>query len=179
MPPRQPRSTRATRPALHIMDVGTRFNAAIFIEGENSTEMWNSFLRAWSCLYVGMSSSLLFDQGSVFMSGKWRYACELNQIELVPTGTGSHNSLHIVESYHAYFRRLYNKVHNEFPRIPDQVTLAIAVKAINDTTGPKDFVLLSSYSAFFRISPRRASATTQINLRDFAQLLQPDENTNT
>ncbi len=137
LPAKNPPRPKANRPALHIVDVGTRFNAAIFLNGESSTEVWNSFLRAWSCMYVGMPSSILVDQGSVFISDEWRYACELNQIELVPTGTGSHNSLGAGEAYHAYLRRLYNKIHTDFPRIQDEVALAIAIKAINDTTGPK------------------------------------------
>ena len=137
LPARKPPYHRANRPALHIVDIGTRFNAAIFIDGESSTAVWNSFLQAWACMYIGMPSSILVDQGSVFISDEWRHACELNQIELVPTGTGSHNSLNAGESYHAYLRRLYNKVHRDYPRLSDHLTLAIAVKAINDTTGPK------------------------------------------
>ena len=137
LPARNPPHHRATRPALHIVDVGTRFNSATFINAEDSTSVWNAFLCAWSCLYIGMPSSLLVDQGSVFVSDEWRHACQLNQIELVPTGTGSHNSLHVGESYHAYLRRLYRKIQKDFPRIPDRVALAIATKAINDTTGPK------------------------------------------
>ena len=137
LPSRNPPSSKPTRPVLHIVDVGTRFNAATFIAGESSTDVWNSFLMAWSCMYVGMPTSLLVDQGSVFVSDEWKYACGLNQIELVPTGTGSHNSLHAGESYHAYLRRLYNKIHRDFPRLPDPVTLSIAIKAINDTTGPR------------------------------------------
>ncbi len=137
LPARIPQHCRQTRPALHIVDVGTRFNAATFLDGETATEVWNSFLRACASTYVGMLSSLLVDQGSVFVSDEWRNACELNNVGLVPTGTESQNSLHAGEAYHAYLRRVYNKVHRDYPLVPDNVALAIATKAINDTTRPR------------------------------------------
>lgn len=137
LPIRNPSIRRANRPALHIVDVGTRFNTAIFLDKEDSVSVWNAFLRALSCLYVGMPSSLLVDQGSVFVSDEWRFAYELHQIKIVPTGTGSHNSLNVGKTYHAYLRRLYTKVMKDYPNIPDEIILAIATKAINDTTGPK------------------------------------------
>ncbi len=91
LPSRVPQSSRANRPALHIVDTGTRFNAATFINGESASEVWNAFLRCWSTLYTGMPNSMLVDQGSVFLADEWIAACELQNIELVSTGTESHN----------------------------------------------------------------------------------------
>lgn len=137
LPTRNPLLPRKTRPALHIVDQGTRFNAATFVDGESSSTIWNAFLRAWASLYVGMPTSMLVDKGSVFVSDEWQYACELNGISLTTTGIESHNSLGPGESYHAYLRRVYNKVLSDYKDIDEPTALSISVEAINDCTGPK------------------------------------------
>ena len=136
LPGRIPPSKKPNRPVLHIIDAGTRFNAATFMEGETSAAVWNSFLKSWTTTYIGMPGSMLVDQGSTFLSDEWQHGCDLNHIELVTTGSQSHNSLGAGESYHAYLRRIYNKTQKSFPNIPDSVALALSVKAINDCTGP-------------------------------------------
>ncbi len=137
LPTRQANTKRSTRPLLHIIDLGTRFNAAIFLENESASHVRNGFLRAWASLYTGLPASILVDQGSVFMSEEWNYACSLNDIELTNTGTESHNSLGAGEAYHAYLRRIYNKLHHDYKTLDDPTTLALSIKAINDCTGPK------------------------------------------
>ena len=137
LPTRNPALKRRTRPVLHIVDAGTHFNAATFLTGESTTDVWNAFLRSWATLYVGMPSSMLVDQGSAFLSDEWKYACNIHDISLISTGTESHNSLGAGETYHAYLRRTYNKVSQEHPSIPEEVILALSIKAINDCTGPK------------------------------------------
>ena len=83
---------------------------------------------------------MLVDQGSVFLSAEWRSACNLNGIELSATGIESHNSLASGETYHAYLRRCYDKVRKDFAHLGDELILAIAVKAVNDTAGPYGLV---------------------------------------
>ena len=136
LPARNPPSGRTNKPCLHIVDMGTRFNAATFIQAENTSAIWNAFIRSWCCLYIGFPNHMLVDQGAVFLSDEWKAACELNAIELKTTGTESHNSLSVGETYHAYLRRTYNKVHREHPSVPDETILAIAIKVLNDCTGP-------------------------------------------
>lgn len=102
---------RNKRPVLPFIDAGAKFNAARFINEQSSTAVWNTFIQCWTTKYVGKPNSMLIDQGSVFMSDEWKFACDLNGIELLATGAESHNSLGASESFHAYLRRTYNKVH--------------------------------------------------------------------
>ena len=137
LPTRQLGPTTRNRPTLHIVDAGTRFNAARFLPSQSTNAVWNVFLTCWATMYVGMPTSMLVDQGSVFMSDEWHNACDLNGIEIVPTGTESHNSLGAGEAYHAYLRRTYNKIYKDYRNVPEEVLLALSIKAINDCTGPR------------------------------------------
>lgn len=74
-------------------------------------------------MYFGMPTNMLVDQGSVFISDEWKYACELNKIQLVETGTESQNSLGAVEKFRSYLRH---------SKIEHDVLLAISVKALKD-----------------------------------------------
>jgi transposase InsO family protein len=92
------------RPALSIVDVGTGFCASRFLTAENVETVWNTFIEAWSLLYVGLPQSVLTDQGSVFLSAQWKHACDLGKIHLRHTGTESHNSLGSGEQIHSKLR---------------------------------------------------------------------------
>ena len=127
--------TRANRPCLLIVDMGTGFNSACFIEFEFFAAIWNAFVKAWCAIYIRFPNIMLVYQGSSFLSNEWRSACDLNSIELIATGTESHNSLGAGESYHAYLRRVYKKKHKGYPTVEDEIILAISIKAINDYTG--------------------------------------------
>ena len=125
-----------SQPVLHIVDVGTNFNAATFLKSEDTSTIWNAFLSIWACMYIGYPECMLTDQGSVFVSREWSSSCESASIHLRHTGTESHNSLGAGETYHAMLRRMYNKVTMDYPRISRDLRLALSVKAVNDTAGP-------------------------------------------
>jgi hypothetical protein len=98
------------RPALHVVDTGTTFGAATFLDEQSFGSVWNALLRCWSTIYVGFPMSMLTDQGSVFLSIDWKASCAALGIRLRHTGTESHNSLGTGERFHAPLRRIYNKV---------------------------------------------------------------------
>ncbi len=125
-----------SKPVLHIVDAGTKFQAAAFVPNSSVGGVWNTFLRIWACAYIGFPESMLTDQGSVFVSHEWKYNCELMEIQLKHTGTESHNSFGAAETYHSILRRIYNKVRADFPNVKSNTLLAMAVKAVNDTVGP-------------------------------------------
>lgn len=151
LPARNRQSPTNNRPALQIVDIGTRFNAALFLNGESSTDIWSTLIRAWSSLYIEMPNSLLVDQDRALLAGEWRQACKLNNIELISTGTESHNSLNAAETSHAYLRSTFNKIHKDFPTLPDDVILAMSIKSMNDCVRTKGLCL----SLFvFGVTPR-------------------------
>ena len=52
-----------SHPALHVADVATHFQAAVFLPGESAGDVWNAFLVCWSRLFVGDPEEIVTDQG--------------------------------------------------------------------------------------------------------------------
>lgn len=123
-------------PVLHIIDEGTNFQAASFLPKSDVSTVWNTFLKIWATSYVGFPESMLTDQGSVFISKEWSFNCSEENITLKHTGTESHNSLGSGETYHAILRRIFSRTRSEFPNLPVDICLSLAIKAINSTVGP-------------------------------------------
>lgn len=40
-------------PALHIVDIHTHFQNAIFLKSESSRHIWDGFVEAWASVYIG------------------------------------------------------------------------------------------------------------------------------
>jgi hypothetical protein len=116
-------------PILHVVDRGTRFSAARFLRKVDAVEVWKTFVAT----YIGHPESILTNQGSVFLSEAWKGMFRAADISLRHTGTESHNSLHVGESMHAPFRRIYRKVRDEHPDLETDLALALSCKAMNDT----------------------------------------------
>ena len=49
-------------PVLHIVDVGTKFQAADFLGKMDTTSIWNTFVKLWATTYTGFPESMLTDQ---------------------------------------------------------------------------------------------------------------------
>jgi hypothetical protein len=49
------------KPALHVLDAGTTFQATKFIEGEDAKCIWNAFIRCWSHALCGHPASVICD----------------------------------------------------------------------------------------------------------------------
>lgn len=129
-----------SKPILHIIDVGTTFNAAVFLVKQDANSVWNAFVRGWSRLYLGDPERILTDQGSVFRSEQFVKLCAEHEIVLEHTGTESHNSLGVGERYHEPLRKTYLKLRADYPRVPEDVLLQCAVFTINCTAGPEGLV---------------------------------------
>jgi len=95
------------------------------------------------------------DQGSILTSAEWAEKCKTESIELSSTGTESHNSLGAGETYHAIVRRVFNKACETHSTASQELQLALAVKASNDTAGPNGLVpsvlFLILYQLFLEI----------------------------
>jgi hypothetical protein len=128
------------KPVLHVVDAGTTFQAATFLEGEDANSVWNAFLRCWSHALCGHPASVLCDQGSVFLSESFSENCAFLEIVLRNTGTESHNSLGVGERYHAPLRKVYQRVRSENPYVPLSSYLAAAIHAMNCTAGPEGLI---------------------------------------
>lgn len=125
---------------LHAVDRDTRFSAACFLTAESTSIVWEAFLTIWVAPYVGFPDTLALDQGPQFTSNEWVNLARASGITIKPSGVESHNALGAGERYHSYLRRIYNKVRASIPSLSKKVSLALAVKASNDTAGPSGLV---------------------------------------
>jgi hypothetical protein len=128
------------KPVLHVVNAGTTFQAAIFLDGEDAASVWNAFLKCWSHALCGHPESLLCHQGSVFLSETFSENYALSEISLRHTGTESYNSLGVGERYHSPLRKVYQRVRAENPYVPISSCLAAAIFALNSTSGPEGLI---------------------------------------
>ena len=128
------------KPALHVVDVATHFQAAVFLPGESAADVWNALLVCWSRLFVGDPEEIVTDQGSLFTSESFHGWCEASGIRLRHTPTEQHNSLSVGETYHHAVRKVFLKLRLENPRITKEVLLQLAVYAINTSTNPHGLI---------------------------------------
>jgi transposase InsO family protein len=81
------------KPFLHVVDSGTTFQSARFLELVDVNSVWYCFIECWSRLFIGDPEELVTDQGSVFVSKAFEELCRSCDIILKHTGTESHNIL--------------------------------------------------------------------------------------
>lgn len=154
------------RPVLHVIDRGTNFQSATFLEGEDAASVWNGLVRCWTRLYVGDPEAILTDQGSVFTSANFTASCVEHGITLRHTGTESHNSLGSGETYHSPLRNIYDKLRFEFPQVAQDVLLQCSIYAINATAGPNGLVpCLLVFGMFPRLPGVLSTGAIQNDLR--------------
>ena len=55
------------RPVLHIVDEATHFRSTCFLKKVSSEKVWNSILKYWSGIYLGLPEAIHVDQGSQFI----------------------------------------------------------------------------------------------------------------
>ena len=81
----------------------------------------------------------MVDEGSQFRK-IFAELSALHDVQLEQSGVQSHHSLGIGERYPKPLRHTYRKLKLDHPSMQRQVLLALAVKAMNDTLEPEDFV---------------------------------------
>ena len=146
-------------PVLHVVDTQTHFSSATFLYGESVEAVWYAFLECWVTLYPGYPDKMRTDQGTQFKSPRWKELTDATGIQLILSGVESHNSIGPGERYHAPLRRIYQKIRYDFPNLNSNITLRIAVKAMNDTMNPEG--LVPSYLVF-GIIPRLTDFCTEL-----------------
>ena len=128
-------------PVLHIVDEGTHFSAATFLEKCSSEDIWKGILKCWATIYTGLPSKIIVDQGSEFgKRGIFASLVANANVELETAGTEAHSSLGIGERYHQPLRNTYRKLIHTYPSADKNLLLAFAVKGMNDTLGPEGLV---------------------------------------
>lgn len=124
---------------LHVVDEGTRFSAARFLDDESTATVWKTLIECWVAIYTGLPNRIIVDQGSNF-GPSFIHMAHLRGINVENTGIESHNSLGIGERYHQPLRQTYRKILVEHSNADPSLALALSVKALNDTLGPEGHV---------------------------------------
>ena len=131
---------RPHRPVLHVVDRGTHFSAAVFLEGENAESVWNAFVSCWVSIYIGFPNVVKHDYGSCFNSEFFQKSCKHFGIITKKVPFESHNSLGPVERYHAPLKRIYKKLKHESPDMDDKLALSTAVHGLNNKANPEGLI---------------------------------------
>ncbi|KAK1990748.1 hypothetical protein LX36DRAFT_685881 [Colletotrichum falcatum] len=149
-------------PVLHVVDAATSFNAARFLRSITAEHTWEALRMCWIDVYLGPPDWITTDAGLNFHAAEFKRAARSLSIEVKEVPIEAHHSIGRVERYYATLRRAYDIIRAETGAEPD-VTLQLAVKAINDTAGLDGLVpTLLVFGAYPRItdnSPLSATIT--------------------
>ena len=126
-------------PVLHIIDESTHFSVAKFLPRISTNAIWHTILNSWATIYTGLPHRILVNQGSSFGDG-FAELCHIGGIDVERTGIEAHSSLKLGERYHQPPRTVYRKLRSDNPAADKHLTLALTVKAVNDTLRPNGVV---------------------------------------
>lgn len=124
---------------LHVVDEGTRFSAARFLDDESTATIWKNLIKCWVSIYTGLPNRIIVDQGSHF-GPSFVHMAHLRGLNVEHKCIESHNSLGVGERYHQPLRKTYRKIFAAHPKADPTLALAVSVKALNDTLGPEGYV---------------------------------------
>ena len=118
---------------LHVVDVHTSFQNAIFVQDKSPDGLWRAFTECWSTVYLGLPNVLRVDQEASFNSERFTSICDGYGVMLQFSGVESHNSIGKGERYHAPLRRIFQLLSTNNPNLSKELALRYAIKGINDT----------------------------------------------
>ena len=127
------------KPIFHIVDECTHFSAARFLPDVSTKTVWATIVECRASVYTGLPNSLRADQGSQLQDSFVNIG-RASGVQVNHSGVESHNALSIGERYHHPLRNTFRKRRMIYPNVSDTTTLALSVKAFNDTLGPECIV---------------------------------------
>lgn len=153
------------KPVLQVVDEGTAFQAARFLKDMSARTAWDTLRACWIDTYLGPPDRVVHDAGKNFASVEFKQLARSMAIEIREVPVESHNSVGLVERYHTPLRRAYEIIQEELKdeHIDKEFMLQMAVKAINDSAGPKGIVptlvVLGAYPRLTDMDPPSPSVT--------------------
>lgn len=128
------------QPILHVVDEATRFQAARWLSRVTSESIWQALRRCWIDVYLGPPDVIAHDAGKNFMGRAFQANADMMHIKTKSIPVEAAHSMSIVERYHKPIRRAFNVIKKEAADLDKEDALQMAVKAINDSTGPDGIV---------------------------------------
>ena len=147
-----------TKPVLHVVDSATAFQAARFLRSMSTKTAWEAIRACWIDVYIGPPETIVHDAGTNFASIEFRQYAQSMTITTKEVPVEAHHSIGKIERYHVPLKRAYEIIRQEMPDTTADIILQAAIKAVNDTAGPKGLIpTLLVFGAYPRMS---ATATT-------------------
>ena len=125
------------KPILHMVDEATHFSVGCWLKNSTSAEVWKSFLRCWSLIYVGPPDYLRVDQGTNYTSKEFKANANSAGITILEAPVESPNTMSHVERYHGPLRTAYQKLKTALPKENKVDLLQMAIYSVNNTVGPE------------------------------------------
>lgn len=120
-----------SRALFHTVDQDTRFSAAAFLK-KTAEDNWRNFVSKLVFLYILYPLNITSDQRPQFVSKIWTGYLKNSGINNLVSGVEIHNSISVYEMYHSYLSKLFNKISDDFPGLPQEDVLDISILAMND-----------------------------------------------
>jgi hypothetical protein len=142
-------------PLLHIIDEATRFQAARWLRSLSAKHTWDALRECWIDTYLGPPDHIVHDAGTNFTSKEFQQLAKTMSITTRSVPVEAHWSVRLVERAHPVLRRAYCIIADELKTegVSKHSILQMAVKAVNDTTGPDGLVpTLLVFGAYPRIT---------------------------
>lgn len=152
------------KPVIHVIDEQTKFRNAVFIKSKKAIDIWNAFVGCWVNTYIGFPSKIRSDQESAVTSDEFRQIASANGVILEFSGVNAHNAMGQIESAHGPLRRIFRLLNENHSSLSENLKLRLAVKALNDTAGPKG--LVSSLLVFGTIPSLGNTNANLVELED-------------
>lgn len=106
------------RTVLHVVDRGTHFQAARFLNGDSAEEVWHTFMEMWTLTYLGAPDNLKHDQVPQIISNKLQAMAAEAGITCRPVGVEAPHQMSVGERYHAPLRKTFLKLQETYGMPP-------------------------------------------------------------
>lgn len=153
-----------SKPVLHIVDEGTRFSAARLLPDYSTNTIWKTILECWAAVYTRLPNRMLVDQARCF-GDSFIHLAAIANMAVERIGVEAHSSLGLGERYHQPLRTTYRKIICAHPKTEPQLSIALAVKSMNDSLGPEGLVpSLLVFGEYPKVATRSEIPTTKLTL---------------
>jgi hypothetical protein len=153
------------KPVLQVVDSATAFEAARFLKDMSARTAWDTLRACWIDTYLGPPDMVVHDAGKNFASTEFKQLANSMAIGIKEVPVEAHNSVGLVERYHAPLRRAYEIIQDELKdeHINKEMILQMAVKTVNDSAGPDGIVptllVFGAYPRLTEMDPPSPSVT--------------------
>ncbi|OXV11340.1 hypothetical protein Egran_00899 [Elaphomyces granulatus] len=150
-----------------VVDEATRFQAARWLPNISAQATWNALRLCWIDVYIGPPDLLIHDAGTNFTGQEFQQCATSMAISTKCVPVEAHQSIGIVERYHAPLRRAYSVISEELKAtgtgVNRDMVLQMAIKAVNDTAGPDGLIptllVFGAYPRMVELDPPAPTIT--------------------